>query len=760
MHQIGNERSARIAEPGLSGSSELTALVDLVLGLLRRQYLLILTCLALALASGVAYLFVVSPQYTASALVMMDSRTGQFLPERSIVGDTALNSPWIESQFSIIRSESLLESVAKKLKLGSDPQFIDPESALRRLIFGPAEQDKTETDADRLRRAVAVIDKNLNVERVGMSYVIEIKVRAGDPFRAAEIANGIADAYLTDMVVARSQASRRASDWLQERLQTLRAQSSAAERAVVEFKSKNNIVAAEGKLISDQQLSDLTARLAAARAKTGEAEARLSQIETVLKLERPDTTINAVADSLNNPIITQLRTKYLEEKNRAAEWAARYGSKHAAVTKLRNQLHDLRDSIQSELRRIAESYRSEHAIAQKQQSELEKQFEELVAKSQVANQAQITLRTLESAAQSYRALYNNFLQRHAEAQQAFPSSEGRVISAAQPPGSKSHPRTALVGAIAAFGGLALGFGLGLLRELMDRVFRTSGQVQAAVGAQCVAMVPRLPTRATRSSRMERGPAKPLPRLTWCDDTSVASTVINSPLSPFAEAIRSIKLAADLGSGPTSGKIIGLVSSLPGEGKTTVATALGEVIAQSGARVVLVDCDLRNPSLSRSLAPKAKTGLLDVVFGNERLEDTIWTDGRTGMGFIPSVIGSHLPHASEILASQATKDIFDRLRSKYDYVIVDLSPLAAGVDARLTTTFIDAYLLVVKWGQTTIDVVRYALHNAQGVQDNLLGVVLNHVDFKRLASYDGHGAKHYYHEYTVRAGVDAGSRVRG
>jgi succinoglycan biosynthesis transport protein ExoP len=749
MHQIGNERSARIAEPGLSGSSELTALVDLVLGLLRRQYLLILICLALALAGGVAYLFVAPPQYTASALVMMDSRTGQFSPERSIVGDTALNSPWIESQFSIIRSESLLESVAKKLKLGSDPQFVDPESPLRRLIFGPAEQDKTETDADRLRRAVAVVDKNLNVERVGISYVIEIRVRTSDPHRAAEIANGIADAYLSDLVAARSQASRRASDWLQDRLQKLREQSAAAERAVVEFKSKNNIVAAEGKLISDQQLSDLTARLAAARAKTGEAEARLSQIETVLKLERPDTTINAVADSLNNPIITQLRTKYLEEKNREAQWAALYGSKHAAVTKLRNQLHDLRNSIQSELRRIAESYRNEYAVAQNQQLKLEEQFKGLIEKSQLANQAQITLRTLESNAQSLRALYNNFLQRHAESQQSFPSSEGRVISAAQPPGSKSHPRASLVTVIAAFGGLALGFGLGLLRELMDRVFRTSGQVQAAVGAQCVAMVPRLPTRATRSSRIERGPAKAVPRLTWCDDTSVASTVINSPLSPFAEAIRSIKLAADLGSGRTSGKIIGLVSSLPGEGKTTVATALGEVVAQSGARVVLVDCDLRNPSLSRSLAPKAKTGLLDVVFGNERLEDTIWTDARTGMGFIPSVVGSHLPHTSEILASQATKDIFDRLRAKYDYVIVDLSPLSAGVDARLTTAFIDAYVLVVKWGQTTIDVVRYALHSAQGVQDNLLGVVLNHVDFKRLASYDGHGAKHYYHDYTVR-----------
>jgi capsular exopolysaccharide synthesis family protein len=220
-------------------------------------------------------------------------------------------------------------------------------------------------------------------------------------------------------------------------------------------------------------------------------------------------------------------------------------------------------------------------------------------------------------------------------------------------------------------------------------------------------------------------------------------VINSPSSSFAEAIRSIKVAVDTNPDLTSAKIIGLISSVPGEGKSTIALALGELMAQTGARVTLVDCDLRNPSLSRAIAPKTKAGLMDVVFARQRLEDVVWTDDRTGMTFIPSVRASQSTHSSDILSSVAMKDLFDELRANNDYVIVDLSPLAAGVDVRLTTGFIDAYVLVVKWGQTTIDVVQHALDTAHSVQQSLVGVVLNQINFKQLNRYDSHHAKYYY-----------------
>jgi succinoglycan biosynthesis transport protein ExoP len=300
-----------------------------------------------------------------------------------------------------------------------------------------------------------------------------------------------------------------------------------------------------------------------------------------------------------------------------------------------------------------------------------------------------------------------------------------------------------VGAIAVLAGLSLGVGLAFFRELMDRGFRTSRQVHAMIGADCVAMVPQFAASASTSlARIAPSQAETIQRHIWCDASAVRA-IVDSPFAPFAEAIRSIKLAANLDQGSKATKVVGLISSVPGEGKSTVALALAGLMAQSSSRVVLVDCDLRNPSLSRSLAPKAKSGLLDIVLGNEPLEQAIWTDARTGMAFIPSLVGSHLPHTSEMLASTATKNVFDQLRSHFDYVIVDLSPLAAGVDGRLSAAFIDAYVLVVKWGKTTTDLVQHALFDAPEVRENLLGVVLNQVDFRQVGSYESYRASYYY-----------------
>ena len=181
----------------------------------------------------------------------------------------------------------------------------------------------------------------------------------------------------------------------------------------------------------------------------------------------------------------------------------------------------------------------------------------------------------------------------------------------------------------------------------------------------------------------------------------------------------------------SNKVIGITSSLPNEGKSTIAAALAQLSAHSGARVIMVDCDLRNPSLSQELVPNATAGLIDVVTQSASLEEVIWTDPSTKLSFLPVVAKSRLTHTSEILASDAFRRLFDRLRGSYDYVIVDLSPLAPVVDVRSTAHLIDSYVLVIEWGKTKIDVVEHALNATRGIYDNLLGVILNKVDLNQL-----------------------------
>jgi succinoglycan biosynthesis transport protein ExoP len=233
----------------------------------------------------------------------------------------------------------------------------------------------------------------------------------------------------------------------------------------------------------------------------------------------------------------------------------------------------------------------------------------------------------------------------------------------------------------------------------------------------------------------------------CSIPKIMQTIIDAPSCPYVEAIRAIKLTIDLNSQANT-KMIGLTSCQPSEGKSTVAVAMATLIAQSGARVILVDCDLRHSSISRLLAPDASAGFLDVVAGTADLADVVWVDPTTQMEFLP--VGASVSNATEILASRASKSLFDSLQVKYDYVIVDLAPLVANMDVRATAGVIDSYLLVIEWGATKIDCVQYALRNAPAVHANIMGAVLNKVDIAAMRRYDRHGADGYYYGQPRRA----------
>jgi succinoglycan biosynthesis transport protein ExoP len=215
-------------------------------------------------------------------------------------------------------------------------------------------------------------------------------------------------------------------------------------------------------------------------------------------------------------------------------------------------------------------------------------------------------------------------------------------------------------------------------------------------------------------------------------------------------MRSIKLAIDRAGITKTNKVIGFTSSLPREGKSTTAASLALCIGQSGASVILLDCDLRNPTLTRSLTPDAKAGLFEVLSGQLPLEDAIWTDQNHLTAFLPAIVKPQFVNTAEILASRSVSAFFDKLRANYDYVLVDLPPLGPVVDTHATTHLIDSYIFVIQWGCTKIDVVEHALSRAPGVYENSLGALLNSVDMCRINAYDRKSASYYknnlYHQY--------------
>ena len=480
-------------------------------------------------------------------------------------------------------------------------------------------------------------------------------------------------------------------------------------------------------------------------------------------------------------------------------------------------MKEIKNSILDELRRIAETYRSDYEIAKERQAGIEQELARAVSQSKVTDRAQVQLSELESNAQSYRMLYQDFLQRYTESVQAqsFPMTEARVVTPASRPLGKSSPKTFLVLLISSAGGLIFGVLIAHLRDLTDRVFRTREQVEQLLALSCLATVPRIKidkkkARVSRSLSERRkavGPkvesdkretalslkveedkpenervligetdkpkrhTSPFPEQVGdeSDATLIARRddplwqVVDFPVSPYAEAIRSIKLAVDLAGAKVARKskkpkkVVGFTSCSPAEGKSTIAASLAQLISNSGKRVILVDCDLRAPRLTRVLAPGAKAGLLEVLSGEVSLPDVIWTDKSTDLNFLPAVGTARIPHTVEILGAEEMRALIDALRGQFDYVIVDLTPLLPIVDVRATQGLVDHYVFVVEWGHTKTELVQRALKEADGIYNKILGVVLNKVDGAELRRYEGYGNYHdkYYYRAEGFAKIESG-----
>jgi capsular exopolysaccharide synthesis family protein len=297
-------------------------------------------------------------------------------------------------------------------------------------------------------------------------------------------------------------------------------------------------------------------------------------------------------------------------------------------------------------------------------------------------------------------------------------------------------------ALSMFGGLMLGAGIGLLRDQFDRAFRTSRQIEDELHLDCLSIIPDVRENTAKPFRIGWNGSKG--QRNQVSTNNALSYAAHSPFSRFAESVRAIKVAVDIEAAKTgiTQKVIGICSSLPNEGKSTVAANLAQLIAKGGARTVLVDCDLRNPSLSHILAPNAPVGLLEVLVGRATLEQALRKSSKGNLGFIPIVSEARLADTSEIFQSEQMRRFFDVLKQRFEYIIVDLPPLAPVVDVRVTSHLIDFYILVVEWGRTKSDVAQQALTSARGVYEQTLGVVLNKADMQTFGRYQGDTSDYY------------------
>jgi len=761
--RFATDQNAYQTETGLQTQSDsLSRLLDQLFGLLRRQYLLIISVALLAVALGAVYLLTTPPVYTSHAKIVIDTNKTRALQQQTgpIIYFQTMDISSIMTQVELLKSDGIALAVVKGQRLAEDPTFVGGGELgifgrVSASLFGRSEKlPDTRSETERTQAAVGKLLAQRTVARVSDTYVLDIGYSAANPELAAKMANAIANAYIDAQLDSKYQTAQRANSWLQDRIKDLRAQAAAADRAIFDYKEKNKIVdvsggTSSGRLLDDDQVVQLNSQLIVARVSAAEAKARLDRITEIMSQDVPDA---GTADTLQSGIISGLRNQYLELDRRARIFSERYGANHLAVINLRTQMAELRRSISDELHRIAQSYKSDYEIAKARVQTMEKSLAGVISNTQLLYRDRIGLTDLETTAKIYHSMYDNFLNRYMEAsqQQSLPITEARVISDAQP-GYQSAPNSHNVLASSIFLGLILGFGLGVLREAVDRVFRTRNQVESTLRANCLAVLPRLSPIGIVPAPISLSCAQINTRQLVPDPRRHFSNVIEDPHSLFAEGIRAIKVAADIASMIKENKVIGVTSSVPKEGKSTIASNLAELMAHAGKRVALIDGDLRNLTLSRNLTADAKTGLLEVLARQADLNQTFYTDDRSGLKFLPSIVDSRLTHTDEILASKAFRALLDAMRSEYDYIIVDLPPLAPVSDARATAGLIDSYIYVIEWGRTRTNVVQHQLAAAPELGDRLLGVVLNKANYKVLTRYEQYYGRNYYKYYNARYG---------
>lgn len=708
-----------------------------VLPMLRRNARLITACCLASGALGLLYVMTATRTYTATAEILVEQRQMRALRDVSTLASGApLDSAIVESEAEVLRSEDVALAVVRKLKLADTPDA--KPSLWKRLTSFVSSGGSSRVDPVKQREleAAKVLDKNLRVSRATRTNILQIEYVAPDPVRAAEIANAFAQAYVEQELKRRSEAMRGAQGWLQKRVEELHGLSIEADKAVQKFKAEHNLLSSKGTLITEQQTSELTSQLVAEGAATAQARARYERLKSIIDNHQTDA---AVTEALNNNVMSDLRTKYLEATRRKIDLERRLGPTHGAVVNQQHTVDELKNFLFQELGRIADSYRNEYEIAAAREKALAGKLAQLQDKSLLANDALVQLRHLEQNAENYKTLYQNYAQMYEEAvrQKGFPFTTGHVVAEAHPPLSPTHPRKSIILAACLGVGAMLGFGAAVMREYSDRVFRTGAQLREELGVDLIGMLPDL-------TETPADPAAPSPG-------NLMRYAVDNPLSGFTETLRSVKVAADLKLTGRRTKVIGVVSLLPDEGKTLIAKNFASLLAWQGGKALLVDADLRSQSLTRHLRSERRIASVSAPHG-------LWREPESGLYVMPCSQSANDSRIAEGLSPEDLRPFLPGGEQPFDYIVLDLPPMGPVVSARGLAPAVDAFLLIVKWGSTPRNAVRVALENERYIKDKLLGAVLNYVSMEEIRLYERPDSGESYHlNYSVYYSNNSGRR---
>jgi capsular exopolysaccharide synthesis family protein len=705
--------------------------------LLKRKWTILVCALLMVTVAGLLSLRI-TPIYEAAARISVAPQTSNFLnfSDKS-QGDANGEQFNIDTQVKILESNTLALLVIHNLGLDKRPEFSGPVAP----DAAPGAVPKlTSQSLSREEGLMQMFRANLRVNQVPNTSIIEIKYSSPDPALAAEITNATAQTYIEQNIKARYDGTMQAADWLSRQLADLQIKVESSQAKLIEYQKEHEIVGTDDKQnLTVEKLESISKELTQAQADRIQKQS----LYEMTKSTNPDT----LAIVLQEPMLGSLRQQRADLQAQDAQLSTQFGVSYPKVQEVRSRLDVLNDvygkEVQNGIRRVQNSYEAALNREQMLQAALD---EQTVAANQL-NVSAIQYKLLKQEADSDRQLYDGLLQKLKEAglAAALNSSNIRIVDKARVPLAPSRPNIprnmeyALV--LGFVGGIAIAFVL----ESMDTTVRTPEQVEAIAAIPMLAIIPLKTGLQKQGAGMASALLKPMSP----EKTPAASIVTYlEPQSEIAEAYRALRTSILLSSAGGPPHTIVFTSPIPQDGKTMTSVNMAIVLAQQGKKVLLVDADLRRPSLHLSFDLRQQPGLSNVLSGNAEARIATVPTGQRNLFVVPA--GALPPQPSELLSSSLMEELLAQWRDEYDHVIIDSPPVLSVTDAVLLAVRADAVLLVVRSGQTTSGAVRRACDLLLHVKCNLLGVVLNAADLASFGDYYSGSRYSAYYSDSKRA----------
>jgi polysaccharide biosynthesis transport protein len=724
-----------------------------ILGVLLRHWKLIAAVPLVAMIGTFIVFGSVPPQYKSTAEVLIvNPKVQSETTVRSTVG--APDPSAMSTEIALIQSKTLALRVAKELELDKDQQFLQ-RGAMSQLLeklglsqvlrrFGLSQQEGSDpagqpeggsglssapVDATSPEQPSAPLDaaaeelrQRVQVERLGLSYVMSISITTPDPALSRRIVDAIAKNFFAEELEARSDARGRAAGWLKNWVAELRDSLSQTEGEIEKLKAESGLSDVGANMtglsvnVTEQQMSELNKRLSDVRAEVMEKKLRLEQARRLLE---SGGDIQAIPDIMASTAITSLRQQQSELRWREQDLRSRFGDRHVEVVAVRAQLASINRQMADEAQHIITNLQSTYDLALEHQRTLEKNLRNLANSGSDNSSAYAKLRALQPAADAKRKLFEQALGDLDELSRRAAADDegGRVIA----PASLARPPSALrkiiiyvvVGVLATAVGALIAF----LIEYLQTGFSTHAMAERTLGYPVITMIPVVRRRLRRIS-----------------NEGLVEALMSEARSQLSTAVETARIVLGFSNSGSVPKVILLTSAVPGEGKSAVARLLATSSALSGSRTVLLDCDLRRGFLSRQFVSEP-SGLAQVLDGETDIASVTTREPGTGLFVIPAGFAEKSP--VHLLNSKAMQEAVAQLRQEYDYIVMDVPPILPVVDALTLAALADKIVMIVEWSRTSRTSVSEALKTLRFAGHSIDGIVLNKVDYRQLASY-GYG----------------------